>query len=41
MEILLDIPLDQALAMETLRDVTASDEEFRSEARALLGVEAP
>jgi DNA-directed RNA polymerase specialized sigma24 family protein len=27
--------------LETLRDVTASDEEFRSEARALLGVSAP
>jgi RNA polymerase sigma factor (sigma-70 family) len=27
--------------LETLRETTASDEEFRSEARALLGVEAP
>lgn len=27
--------------LETLRDVTATDEEFRSEARALLGVRAP
>jgi DNA-directed RNA polymerase specialized sigma24 family protein len=31
----------RALVLETLRDVTATDEEFRSEARALLGVNAP
>lgn len=29
----------RARVLETLRDVTASDEEFRSEARALLGVD--
>lgn len=30
----------RAVVLETLRDVTANDEEFRSEARALLGVDA-
>jgi hypothetical protein len=27
--------------LETLRETTASEEEYRAEARALLGVEAP
>ena len=31
----------RAAVLEKLREITASEEEFRSEARALLGVEAP
>jgi RNA polymerase sigma factor (sigma-70 family) len=31
----------RAIVLETLRDLTGSDEEFRDEARALLGVELP
>jgi DNA-directed RNA polymerase specialized sigma24 family protein len=31
----------RGLVLQTLRDVTATDEEFRSEARSLLGVSAP
>ena len=31
----------RAAVLDKLREITASEEEFRSEARALLGVEAP